>query len=92
MSCNDVEIRKLKKMLARPVYLRTFAECLWGIFFDILIKKIPKATEWKNMPMSAHTLEGFTIPFIAFSANKLHIKFFDQSKPVEFLSGNEPPG
>jgi hypothetical protein len=42
--------------------------------------------------MIAQNLDGFSEPFIALDANKLLIKFFDQSNPVEFLSSKEPPG
>ncbi len=79
-------------MLAAPMYFKTLEACLKGIFFDVLIKKTPKPTEWKAIPMSTQILEGFSEPFIAFAANKLLIKFFDQSNPVESLSINEPPG
>jgi hypothetical protein len=91
-SCNGVTVKKLNRMLAAPIYFKTLEACLEGIFFDELIKKIPKPTEWIAIPMSAQILEGFSEPFIPFAANKLLIKFFDQSNPVEFLSSNEPPG
>lgn len=75
-----------------PTYFKTLEACLDGIFFDMFIKKSPKPTEWKTTPVSAQILEGFSEPFIAFAANKLLIKFFVQSNPVEFLSNKEPPG
>jgi predicted MPP superfamily phosphohydrolase len=92
MSCKDVAIKKLNTMLAAPIYFKIIAACFAGIFFDILIKKIPKPTEWKAIPMIAQILDVFSEPFIAFAANKLLIKFFDQSNPVDFLSNKEPPG
>jgi hypothetical protein len=40
----------------------------------------------------AQIMPGFSEPFIAYGSNKLLMKFFDQPNPMEFLSGNEPPG
>lgn len=91
-SCRGGAIKKISSMLATPINFKIVAHCLEGIFFDILIKKIPYPTDWNAIPIIAQILPGFSEPFIAFGANKLLMKFFDQSNPIEFLSGNEPPG
>ena len=40
-SCKGVAIKKIKNRLAAPINFKTLAHCLKGIFFDILIKKMP---------------------------------------------------
>lgn len=92
MSCKGVAIKKIRMMLAIPIIFKIVAHCLEGIFLDILIKKIPYPTDWNAIPMIAQILPGFSEPFIAFGSNKLLIKFFDKSKPIEFEFSNEPPG
>ena len=91
-SCKGVAIKKINIMLVTPINFKILAPCLEDIFFDILIKKIPYPTEWNAIPISAQIQPGFSEPLIAFVANKLLRKFFDQSNPIEFLSSNEPPG
>jgi hypothetical protein len=91
-SCKGVAIKKINSRLAAPINFKTVADCPEGIFFDIFIKKTPYPTEWNAIPIIAQILPEFFEPLIAFGANKLLRKFFDQPNPIEFLSGNEPPG
>ena len=91
-SCKGVTIKKLNSMFPAPRYFITFAAFFCGIFFEKLIKNIAKLMERKIIPASAHILDGLSEPFTAFDANKLLIKFFVQSNPIEFFSNNEPPG
>ncbi len=70
----------------------TLAADFVGIFFENLMKNIAKLTPRKIIPLSAQILDGLSEPFIALAANKLLMKFFDHSKPTEFLSNSEPPG
>ena len=92
MSCKGVAIKKISIMLAIPINFKIVAHFLWGIFLDIFIKKIPYPTDWNAMPIIAQILPGFSEPFIAIGANKLLMKFFDKSKPIEFELSNDPPG
>jgi len=79
-------------MPAMPKYFMTLAAPLAGIFFENAIKNTAKLAERKIIPASAQILEGLCDPFTAFAPNRLLMKFFDQSKPMEFLSDKEPPG
>lgn len=79
-------------MLIAPINFKMRVHSFKEIFLDIFIKKIPYPTDWNAIPMIAQILPGFSEPFIAFAANKLLMKFFDQLNPKEFLSNNEPPG
>lgn len=41
MSCKGVAIKKINNMLVAPINFKILAHCLDGIYFEILIKKIP---------------------------------------------------
>src|SRR6476620_2097156 len=92
ISCNGVTIKKVNRVPPAPRYFIIAAAFFAGIFFENLMKNIAKLRESRIIPPSAQILDGLSAPFNAFAEKKLLIKFFDQSKPTEFLSNIEPPG